>query len=241
MDPLWLLLGAVAGIISGLLGVGGGIVLTPFLHYVGGRPWPEAVALSLLVIAIQSPIGVWRHARKGVVDWRLAVPLTGAGALGVGLGDRALPHLPVPLLKALFASLMLFAAWRLGREVRARTLRGAAALVGLGAGFVSRILGVGGGILTVPALTLAGTPTHVAVGTSLVAVFTNAALATGANLSRGLAWSEGVVLAVGAVAGTFLGVRLAHGLPEVKLKRVVAIALVAVAALVVLDVLRNGL
>lgn len=236
-------MGLLAGVVSGLLGVGGGIVLTPFLHYVGGRSWSDSVALSLFVIALQSPMGVWRHAKKGAVDWRLAGLLAVAGVVGVALGDRALTHLTVPALKAFFAGLMLFAAWRLGGgAVRAAsTARWPALPIGLGAGFVSRILGVGGGVLTVPTLSLLGTPAHVAVGTSLVAVFTNAAIASGANLARGLAWTDGIVLAAGAIAGSVLGVRAAHALPEKRLRRVVAVALTLVAGLVLVDVLRNGL
>ncbi|MGB1587120.1 MAG: sulfite exporter TauE/SafE family protein [Thermoplasmatota archaeon] len=242
MDLTLLLIGLLAGALSGLLGIGGGIILTPFLHYGAGLPWVDAVALSLFVIAVQSPIGIWRHARRGVVDWRLAWPLALAGAAGVWLGDQALPHLPVLGLKAFFVALLAFAAWRLGRVAAPRQVPALLPVaVGLGAGFVSRILGVGGGILTVPALRLGGTATHVAVATSLVAVFTNAALATGANLARGLAWQGGVVLAVAAIVGSLGGVRLAHALPEQGLRRVVQGGLAVVAGLIALDVLRNAL
>lgn len=240
----WLLLvGVVAGILSGLLGVGGGIILTPFLHYVGGRSWEESVAISLLVIAIQSPIGVWRHARKRAVDWRLAAPLAAGGIAGVWLGDVAMPHLPVAWLKLLFSALLLFAAWRLtAPAVVARQLPPVVALpMGLAAGLVSRLLGVGGGVLTVPGLTLAGVATHVAVGTSLVPVFTNAALASGANLARGVAWHDALWIAAGAMAGAMLGARWAHALPERGLRRIVAISLAIVALLVALEALRNVL
>ncbi len=232
--------GALAGINSGLHGVGCGIVLTPVLHYGLGFAWADAVALSLFVIAVQSPIGVWRHRRKASVSWRMAIPLTLSGAFGVALGHMALPHIPVAALKAAFAFLLIAAAWRLGRTVAARTgthpwpvLAG----VGLGAGFVSRLLGVGGGIITVPALGLIGVPVHMAVGTSLVAVFTNAALASGANLALGLDWMRGIPLAIGAVAGAILGVKLAHALPAKGLQRVVAVAMVVVALTILVEAL----
>ena len=67
----------------------------------------------------------------------------------------------------------------------------------------------------------------------------NAALATGANLAMGLAWQAGVLLAVGAVAGTVLGARIAHSLPARQLRRVVAAALVLVGSLVAFDGVRN--
>ncbi len=233
-----LVVGALAGIVSGLLGVGGGIVLTPVLHYGLGFAWADAVALSLFVIAVQSPIGVWRHRRLRAVSWRMAIPMTLAGAVGVAIGHLALPHIPVAALKAAFAVLLMIAAWRLGRKVIPRTdahpwpvLAG----VGLGAGVVSRLLGVGGGIITVPALGLLGVPVHLAVGTSLVAVFTNAAVASGANLAQGLDWMRGIPLAIGAVAGALGGVRLAHALPAARLQKVVAVAMVVVAITILIE------
>lgn len=240
VDGAWAIMlatGIAAGTLSGLMGVGGGIVLTPVLHYLLGRPWPEAVALSLLVIAVQSPLGVHRHARKGAVSWRAALPLVVGGALGVAVGHWLLPRTPVPWLKLLFGLLMAGAAWRLvARPPAPRTddlpLVGAAA-VGVGAGLVSRLLGVGGGIVTVPALTLLAVPVHVAVGTSLVPVFTNAGLASGANLAGDLAWQDGIVLAAGALGGTLLGVRAAHALPERGLRRVVAGGMAVVATIII--------
>ena len=244
MEAWLLLVGALAGVVSGLLGVGGGIVLTPFLHYVMDQPWGEAVALSLFVIAVQAPIGVWRHARKGHVDWRLGLLLAAGGAGGVWLGAWLLPRLSVPGLKLLFALLMAFAAWRLAKPTRLAPTAAAARLptalaVGFGAGVVSRILGVGGGVLTVPSMALLGISVHTAVASSLVAVFSNAALATGANLAMGLAWQAGVLLAVGAVAGTVLGARIAHSLPAHHLRRAVAAALALVGTLVAFDGVRN--
>lgn len=237
---IYLVVGVGAGIVSGLLGVGGGIVITPVLHYGMGLPWADAVALSLFVIALQSPVGVWRHARRKAVSWRIAVPMTLGGAAGVALGHVLLPRLPVAGLKMAFAGLLAFGAWRLHHRIVApRT--GAhpwpvLAAVGVGAGLVSRLLGVGGGIVTVPLLGLMGVPVHLAVGTSLVPVFTNAAVASGANLAQGLAWMQGIPLAIGAVAGTFGGVWLAHALPERGLRRVVAVGMVAAAIAMVASV-----
>ncbi len=238
---LWVLLlaGLAAGFVSGLMGVGGGIVLTPVLHYGLKMSWSDAVATSLLVIAIQSPLGVYRHAKRGAVDWPTAGGLAAGGLLGVAIGDQILPYLPIGGLKLLFAAIMAAAAWRLTRRAPApRTNRHPfwlLALVGLGAGILARLLGIGGGILTVPALGLMGVPVHLAVGSSLVPVFTNAAAASGANLARGLPWTTALWLAAGALPGTLFGVRAAHALPPAGLRRVVAIGLLVAAALMALD------
>ncbi len=240
MEWLDLLVGLAAGIISGLLGVGGGIVITPVLHYGVGMDWADAVALSLFVIAVQSPIGVWRHARKGAVDWRLAIPLTLGGAGGVALGHWLLPRTPVTALKVLFAALLAAGAWRMGRPAKPHTghpQTWQVAVFGVLAGTISRLLGVGGGIVTVPLLGLTGVVVHVAVGTSLVPVFTNAAIASGANLAHGLAWTRGILLAIGAIGGSILGVKIAHALPETGLRKVVSIAMVVAAAAILIEAL----
>lgn len=229
--------GLAAGIVSGLLGVGGGIVMTPVLHYVLGHSWSDAVALSLFVIAVQAPIGLWRHHRKGAVRFDMAAPLIGGGILGVALGHWLLPQLDVTWLKVAFAALMLFAAWRMvAKSTPSPDGNGPSApllvVLGFGAGVVSRLLGVGGGILTVPVLVLAGVPAHVAVGTSLVPVWTNALVASIVNLADGLAFLQGLPLAAGALVGAPIGVAAAHKLPENTLRRVVAIGLGGVAVYV---------
>lgn len=236
----WLILvlaGLAAGFVSGLIGVGGGIVITPVLHYLLGFAWVDAVALSLFAMMVYAPIGIIRHRQKGAVDLRLGGWLIVGGVGGVALGHWLLPHLAVPWLKVAFGALLGFAAYRL--VARIRPLReqgvGAVALVGLGfaAGLVSRLLGVGGGILTVPVLVLLGVPVHLAVGSSLVPVFTNAVVASIVNLILGLKVLLAVPLAAGAVVGAPLGVQAAHALPDIGLRRIVAVAMAIVAVIVI--------
>lgn len=227
--------GGLAGVLSSLFGIGGGIVLVPVLHYLLGFGWVEATQLSLVAIMVQSPTGVWQHARRGAVAWRVAVPLAVAGALGVVVGDILQPLLAVAWLKVLFAALMALAALRLAipqaplaPDARPLGLVGLA-MLGLFAGIVAKLLGIGGGLVTVPVLTLTGLPVHLAVGSSLVPVFTNAAIASGQAFARGLDWLPALPLALGALAGVPFGARLAHALKEQGLRRVFAVGLVAAA------------
>ena len=228
------LAGLLVGVLSALFGIGGGLVMVPLLHYVGGYPFGTATALSLMVIAVQSPTGVWQHARRGAVDWRLAWPLVVAGSLGVAGGILLEPHTPVPWLKLLLALLMVLAAWRLVAHLPAAQPGfhpGLPFLLALGvvSGVASKLLGIGGGLLTVPVLAMAGVPVHVAVGTSLVPVFTNAAFATAEALTGDLAWWPAVPLAAGALCGVPLGAKLAHALDARGLSRVFAGGLVVAA------------
>lgn len=227
--------GGLAGVLSSLFGIGGGIVLVPVLHYVLGFGWVEATQLSLVAIMVQSPTGVWQHARRGAVDWRVAAPLAVAGLLGVFIGDALQPRIAVPWLKVLFAALMALAALRLAfpqpptvEGARRLGVPGLAAL-GLFAGVIAKLLGIGGGLVTVPVLALTGLPVHLAVGSSLVPVFTNAAVASAQAFAHGLAWLPAVPLALGALAGVPFGAALAHSLKEAGLRRVFAVGLVLAA------------
>ncbi len=229
--------GLAAGFLSSLFGIGGGIILVPVLHYVLGFEWHAATALSLAVIVVQSPTGIYHHARRGAVSWPLAVPLAAGGLAGVFLGAWLEPRLGVPWLKLLFALLMALAAVRLARAPRphAEHPRSPVVLAALGvaSGVVAKLLGIGGGLLTVPVLALLGVPVHVAVGSSLVPVFTNAAVATGINLADGLALLRlAPPLIVGGLAGVPLGARAAHALPEQGLRRVFAAGLALAAVYV---------
>ncbi|MGB1697832.1 MAG: sulfite exporter TauE/SafE family protein [Thermoplasmatota archaeon] len=231
---LLLLIGLLAGVVSGLMGVGGGIVMTPALHYIGGYDWPTSVALSLGVIAVQAPVGIWKHHQRKAVDWKLGGLLALGGLIGVLMGHQLEPRLPVAALKLAFAGVMLYGAWKLVKPVRPRD--GAldpVMTMGLGvvAGILSRLLGIGGGILTVPALALMGIAPAIAVASSLVPVATNAWFATVWNIGRDIPYLEAWPLLT-AIIGAPIGVRLAHALPAKQLRNVVAVALCVVACLV---------
>src|ERR1041385_8888208 len=234
--------GAAAGYFSALFGVGGGIVMVPLLHYGLKVEWHTATALSLLAIAIMAPSAVFQHARRGAVSWRLAVPLAMGGVGGVFIGQWLEPHVPVPDLKLFFAALLLFAAWRMGLAARRKVpvaavdpgpqseplpakngrgrIPGAVGLIALGVvnGISSKLLGIGGGLISVPVLSFLGTAMHVAVGSSLVPVFTNGAISTAAKLATGVPLWRGIPMAAGGLVAIPLGAWTAHALHADRLK-----------------------
>lgn len=240
MDALTLVLlalaGLGAGVLASLFGIGGGIVMVPVLHYGFAFTWAQATAVSLAAIALTAPLSVLAHARRGAVQWALAIPMAVGGLAGVAVGQWLQPRVEVPWLKLLFALLMGLAAWRLVQKPSAPRwhTKHPVYLLSLGAvaGLISKLLGIGGGLLTVPALALTGTAIHVAVGSSLVPVFTNAAVATAHHVADRIELLAALPLAAGAVLGIPVGARLAHALPDKGLRRVFAGGLIAAGILV---------
>lgn len=221
--------GIAAGYLSTLFGIGGGLIVVPLLVHVLSFDFRIAAALSLVAMTFQTPFGLWTHARRGAVDWRLGGWIAAGGLAGVGIGDWLQPQLPIASLKAIFALVMLFAAWRLWSQLvqgepRAIPVAGLL-LLGALAGVLARLLGIGGGLLAVPVLVFLGTGVHRAVASSLVPVFTNAAVSSAAILARGLDWRPAVPLAVGALVSAPLGTWTAHALPALRLRRAFALVL----------------
>ncbi len=109
-----LLVGAIAGLLGGLLGVGGGTILVPALQRVAGMKSHEAHATSLAVITLIASSGLIAYAVTGQVPWRLVLPLSMGGALGSYLGARVMIRLPVRLLRLAFGvALMVISAMML--------------------------------------------------------------------------------------------------------------------------------
>jgi hypothetical protein len=236
---LGVLLGFGAGILSGLFGVGGGVITTPAVDVLLGGTAIQAVATPLPVIFPTSLMGAYTYHRAGEVSWRAAAwvapPGMVAAAVGAALTDIVNPH----WLLLVTAVLIAWTAWRvmLGRAAAVRE-RGATpgwhyAAVGLVAGFVSGLLGVGGGIVMVPAFTtLLGMPLKRALGTSLVVISALVVPATIVHWALGhIDWAIFLVLAVGAVPGARVGANIAIGAREGTLRLAVGSFLFAVAVL----------
>ena len=113
------LLGAGAGVLSGLFGVGGGILFVPTLTLVLGLSQIHAEATSLLAILPTAAVGVWRQRQYGNVRWRAALILGIAAIAGVEGGVQIAEQLPQDVLRRLFGALMLLVA----AQVAFRALR----------------------------------------------------------------------------------------------------------------------
>jgi uncharacterized membrane protein YfcA len=189
----------------------------------------EAIASSLLIVGIASISGAVQHWRAGNVRLNEGLAFGAAGMCGAYLGGRASAFLDGGLLLLLFAAMMLLtsaAMWR-GRkepsESSAVDSRSAIrlALQGLAVGAFTGLVGAGGGFLIVPALTLwAGLPMRAAVGTSLLIIVMKSGAGFAGYLSHvQVDYSLVAAISATAIAGSFLGSRLATRVEPAALRR----------------------
>lgn len=247
--------GALAGVLAGLLGVGGGIVIVPMLYHVlqaygvgADVAMPLAVGTSLSTIVLTSLVSARKHHRHGGVDWALLRAWFWPVVVGVGVGTAAAQWVPAAglrigfgILAVLVAAHMLLTARRALSPFDQLPRQSMQRLLGVGVGAVSSLLGIGGGTVTVPLLSLFSYPIRRAVATAAVFGFVIAVPATIGYVAAG--WgvpgrppgSSGYVnwLAFAAVVPATmllapLGVRLAYRLEVTRLKQVFALFLLAV-------------
>jgi uncharacterized membrane protein YfcA len=229
-------LGFVAGLMSGMFGVGGGIITTPGIQLLlGGAPY-VAVGTPLPVIFPTALVGAYTYYRAGELSTRATVWAAGPGVVAAVGGAWLTSLIDPDVLLLLTAGLIGWQAigisrgWR--REIRARgeIPSWTYAVAGLVAGFVSGFLGVGGGIVFVPLATLLGMPLKRALGTSLSVIAIVAIPGTIVHAALGhVDWAIFLVLVVGVVPGARLGARIALGAPERTLRGLVAGFLIVVA------------
>jgi len=238
--------GLLAGLASGLFGVGGGILMVPAaLYLVPGTDFHIAKAVSLVVIVASAGMGIWTHHRHKSVDFHKGAILALGGLGGAAASVFAVESLANETLTAAFGIVLALTGARLALarnpkphdlSKRAQTLY--LLCLGVLSGLLSGAFGVGGGIVIVPGMILAGIGMHLAIGTSLVAVLGNAIGGTASHLALGygdMLLTLGIPLAIGAVPATYLGSKLAHRLHADRLKRAFGGFLILVGAWMVLD------
>jgi uncharacterized membrane protein YfcA len=211
-----------AGAAAGLFGVGGGIVIVPGLVMAAGYSQRLAHGTSLAAIAGIAASGVTGYGFAGEVDWGVALVMTAGGLVGAVLGTRLLRTLRQDQLTLAFAALLVVTAVRMLLGTPEGTGHGALdveavagfAALGLASGFVAGLMGVGGGIVTVPALTLlAGFPLVLAKGTSLAVIVPTALVGTWRNHRHGdTDLVAAAVVAAGGVTSAYLASLVSLGL-----------------------------
>ena len=179
MALLLLVIGAFAGVLAGLLGVGGGIVLVPAFFYaftVLGYDSPQlmqmCLATSLATIIVTSVRSVLSHNKKGAVNWDILRRWAPGIVIGAAVGVTLATQLRSGTLQLVFGGLAMIVAiymtfgkshWRLGPEMPKGGMR---ALLSPVLGFLSVLMGIGGGSFGVPTMSLYSVPIHRAVATA---------------------------------------------------------------------------
>jgi len=252
LEPLLILelavLGLCTGVLAGLLGIGGGMIMVPFITIIlsGRGVAPNlavkmAIATSMATILFTSISSVRAHHKRGAVRWDLVKGL----APGIILGGAVASFGVFAMLKGswlalVFAAFVSFSATQMFLDKKpapTRQVPGTTGLIGAGSviGFLSGLVGAGGGFVSVPFMTWCNVAIHNAVATSAALGFP-IALANVAgyvisgqsvqNLpphSVGYIWLPALaVIASCSVLTAPLGARLAHKLPVKQLKRVFA-------------------
>ena len=256
---LTVLVGVATGVLSGMFGVGGAVISTPAIRALGATP-VAAVASTLPSIIPGAISGALRYRREELVDVQVAAWTAGAGILAAVGGAFLVDQVPGdghPLM-FLTAILIAFSAYRLSRPVSApegpadlnvegvtdagpaaevvrtgtvRRARWRFVVIGAGAGLLSGLLGIGGGLVLVPAFTgWIRLPIKAALGTSLACVAVLAIPGTITHAALGnIDWLYALPLCVGVVPGARIGSHLAIRSSDRTLRLIVGIGLGTIA------------
>jgi hypothetical protein len=248
------LLGALlVGLALGLTGAGGSILTVPVLRYLLQHPEKAAIAESLAIVACIALLGLLPYARERRVSARSVLLFGLPGMAGAFLGAWVSRYVPGALQLLLLAGVMLWAAlgmWRDASDGGSAGEKPAApprlAAQGLGVGLLTGLVGVGGGFLIIPGLTLiGGLPMRTAVGTSLAIIALQSAagfakhLSVLASLGLAVHWPTIGVFAAAGSAGSLAGHAIGSKISAGLLRRGFAVLLLIVASAMLIRELRS--
>jgi uncharacterized protein len=228
----------IVGVLVGCVAIGG-VLLPPTLVYMGGFDPHLAMATSMWSFLFTGVVGTAAYSRRGSVDWRMVLWLSGGIVPAALLGAHSNVSLPAGTLMT-FLAILIFATGinslskpsggqRLARSFGAGTLLLIGALVGFG----SALTGTGGPVLLVPILVYLRGPILAAVGAGQVVQIPVALSATvGYVLFGEVDFVLGTALGFIAMVGVAAGARIAHMVPASTLRHIVAVSLVATGLLI---------
>lgn len=246
-------IGAIIGVLLGLLGGGGAILAVPALVYALKLPLSQAIPMSLVVVGVASAVGAAPKIKAAQVQWRLAAVFAAAGIPATFVGSQVGRHLSQSVVLIGFAAVLVGAGIRMLRDggatgtacqigdagINWRRCFPRSVPAGLLVGFLTGLFGVGGGFLIIPVLVaLLGVAMPAAVGTSLLIIVANSAAALLAHLDQAsLDWAVTGAFAATAVTGSLVAGHLGTTIDTRRLQRWFAYLLFAVATYVLFDTL----
>lgn len=241
----FVILGFVAGTYGTLVGVGGGLLVVPVLLFLHVSP-KEAAGTSLAVVFANAASGSVNYLRQRRVDVRTALVFALAGLPGALLGGLVDQFVPKRMFSLAFGLFLAFIALRLflshggsrdntpapsGTQNRQRFFPWMAAGIGLFAGFLASIFGVGGGIVYVPVMIyFFAFPAHIATATSTFVIALTAIFGTASHAYYGdVLWGPALAIAVGAIVGAQVGADIAKRIRVAPLMRLFSLAVLLAA------------
>lgn len=251
----YLALGAFVGFFAGLLGIGGGSLMVPVLvmmftaqAFPAGEVMHLALGTSMATIFFTSISSVRTHHAHGAVLWPVVARITPGIILGTLIGTHVASLVPTRMLALIFTLFICYVSVQMIINLKPQAHRDlpgifGTGLVGAGIGFISCLVAIGGGVLSVPFMTWCNVKVHNAIGTSAAIGLPIAVAGALGYLINGWSvaglpeWSFGYVYLPALVLLSLLssltapiGARLAHKLPVATLKKVFAGLLIALSA-----------
>lgn len=250
-----LLMGAFGGFAAGLLGIGGGMLLVPFITMIlTAKGFPPdyivhiAIATSLATVMFTSLSSVRAHHKHGMVLWHVVKVLTPGIVLGSWLGPWLGKQMNSSLLSVFFSVFIMLSATQmlLGKKPSgSRALPGTPGMLAMGGliGSLAGLVGAGGGFISVPFMSRCNVKIHNAVATSAALGFPLAFAGTLSNIYHGMSiqglpeYSLGFiylpalfVIVLASISFAPLGAKVAHSLPVASLKKCFAVVLYCLGA-----------
>lgn len=246
----YITLGVVAGLLAGLLGIGGGLVIVPMLTFIftaQGLPHEHilhlALGTSLASIIFTSVSSMWAHHKRDAVLWQVVLNITPGIIAGTLFGAWVASRLSTDVLKGSFSVFLFYVGTQMLIGIKPKPSRDIPETAGIFAaggtiGIFSSLVGIGGGTLSVPFLVWCNILMHKAIGTSAAIGFPIAVAGAAGYIFNGMAATGlpdhtlgfvhltalfGIVIA--SVCTAPLGAWLAHSLPVDKLKKIFAVLL----------------
>ncbi len=261
----YLLLGAIAGFLAGIFGVGGGLILVPVLlflfdlqHFPAEHVMLLALGTSMAAILFTSLSSLLAHHRHGAVNWRVVRNITPGILIGTAIGASLAASIPTRGLAIFFALFVYFVAAQILIDMRphaSRELPGAVGmtLAGMLTGCLSSMVSIGGGSIVVPFLVWCNISLRNAIGTSAAIGFPVAVggtigyVVTGMNISWLPPHSLGYVylpalvwIAIASMITAPLGARATHRMKTGMLRKLFALLLLVLATKLLLKVIAGS-
>ena len=214
---LLVILGVLLGVTLGLVGGGGSVLGVPILVYVAGVSVTEAIVITLAVLAVAGLVGVWIERKSGHIHYKATMVFGLSGAIGASAGSIFTSKVHESILLLLIAVIMVISGIAVMRSrdksspinrlkvvPPCRWIR--CGSIGLLVGFLTGFVGVGGGVLLVPAMTLfANLPFRIATQTSLAVITINASFGFLGHLHSKIDWPLTIGFMVVVVVGLIVG------------------------------------